>query len=92
MKKMNPNYDEAGLNSYSEAPDPGEVTLNIEGLRQIGIGKFALSGVRPRPVDWDALRKALVLGQSASDGELSDKIGELVFKHDIMQILVERIK
>ena len=81
---MNTNYD--------EAPDPVEVTLNIEGLRQIATGVFALSGVRPRSVDWAALRKALVLGQSASDGELSDKIGELVFKHDIMQILVEGIK
>lgn len=68
-----------------------KVLVRIEGLAQVGLGEFELSGVKPRDIDWPAVSRALGI-EGPMDDQLADDIGDVVFRHDILRILSERCK
>lgn len=67
---------------------PTSVTLSISGLREVSEGVFELSDITQRFIDHAALRAAL----GGADDDLMDKISSLVFKHDMVSVLVERMR
>lgn len=71
-----------------------DVLVRIEGLRpEPGVGEFAFSleGVKHREIDWQLVRKGLLFEGDMPD-DLVDDIAALVWKHDLVRILSERIK
>ena len=67
---------------------PSTMIVKIEGLKQITEDTFELMGVQHREINWEAAE----LGLGAVSDTLRDKIHELVFKHDMMDVLMDRIK
>ena len=71
-----------------------DIHIKISGLQQFG-DHFVLSGVRERAVDWAMVRRAIFgtdLPAGKEDDELVEKIGETIFKHDLVHILTDRVK
>jgi hypothetical protein len=66
------------------------VMLKIAGLTVVDAerGVFELEGCSPRPIDGELLVKAI----GGADDELIDKIGAVIWKHDLIAILTERIQ
>lgn len=71
-----------------------DIHLRISGLESFD-DHFVLRGVRERVVDWAMVRRAIFGtdgSTSLNEDELIEKIGEIVFRHDLTQILADRIK
>lgn len=85
----------ASAHEYDAMPSPDMqdcpgVEVDIEGLTQIGQGRFMLHGVKPRTIDWQAVGQAV--GFDSDDDEMIGAIGDAVWNTDIRRILIERIK
>jgi len=63
------------------------VILKIEGLREIGNGQFELTNVRARRIDWVQVKS----GFGGLTDHQADKIADLLWKTDLVDILTERI-
>ena len=77
--------------SGTNVPD---VLVNIPGLRpQPGAGEFtfSLEGVASRNIDWNLIRQGLQFEGDMPE-DLADQICEVVWKHDLVRILSERIR
>lgn len=61
--------------------------LRIKGLTHLHEDQFELHGIRERKMDTELIRDSL---DGASD-ELIDKILHLVYRHDITELLADRI-
>jgi len=70
---------------------PGEVTVEIAGMRQIGPDTFVLSGVEQRVINWTDVAHSLGFEGDIPDS-LADEIASAVWKHDVREVLVARMK
>ncbi len=71
-----------------------DVLVTIPGLRhEPGAGEFAFSleGVKHRDVDWSRVREGLGYEGDMPDN-LIDDMAALIWRHDLIQILSDRIK
>jgi hypothetical protein len=83
------NFDEVCMPSPDYQDQPG-MEVSIEGLTQIGQGRFMLHGVKPRTIDWQAVGEAV--GFEPTDDEMVDALGNAIWHIDLRRILIERIK
>ena len=87
---------EAEVQSRDFAPtraDNVEVVIKIKGLRPVpgDVDMFELQDVAMRRVDWDAVRTAMGLPLGHKGDKLMEKLGAVLWKHDVMEVLKDRI-
>ena len=84
--------DEVAIPVYQDSqPD---ILVNIPGLRHqphAGEFTFSLEGVKRRNVDWSLISQGLGY-EGDMPNDLIDDMAALIWRHDIVQILADRIK
>ena len=89
MKETTTNWPE----EVYAAPTRANMVIKIKGLKPVPDQEdvFELQGVEQRDCDWDAVRTALGLPLGHKGDKLIDKLGRVMWEHDIMAVLKERI-
>jgi len=77
---------EAGMD-YSGEPEMANIEVKIDGLEYLYDNRFVLKGVKHRRIDWELVKQ----GMGPVSDELMDKIGELIWRDDLVRLLAERI-
>lgn len=67
-----------------------ELCVSIKGLREVSPGMFVIDGVTRSRIDIAAL--AAALNRDYVPDVLADRIGDLVMRYDIAEMLAERIE
>jgi hypothetical protein len=75
------------------APTRASMVIKIKGLKPVPGEEdmFELQGVEQRKCDWPAVRTALSLPLGNKGDKILDKLGRVMWEHDIMAVLKERI-
>jgi hypothetical protein len=72
----------------NEATGVQSVILTIDGLREIGNGQFELTGVKQRKINWDQVKS----GFGGLGDDKAEKLADLLFKLDMVELLTERVR
>lgn len=91
MNKAKVSYVEQPAEVWNPDGTP-KVLVRIQGLAQTGPDEFELSGVKPRPVDWFAVGVSMGFGPDGMPDDLADELSAVVWKHDMIRILAERMR
>jgi len=78
---------------YSAPTQTGDIVIKIKGMRQVPgeVDMFELQDVAMRQVDWNAVRTAMGLPQSLKGDKLMDKLGRVLWRYDMLEVLKDRI-
>lgn len=89
-------YREPAFDDSDDAlmtPDANSVAVRIAGLTHVRNDVFRIQGAKPRDIDWGALFRAIGEPDDGTvDERLADAIGRAICRHDILNILLDRMQ
>ena len=74
------------------------VLLEVEGLELFSYNEvtgkmvFQLKGIKQKERNWAGAMKALGYASPQEQDELADKLSAILFQHDIVKVLADRVK